>query len=92
MPESTWNSTLGRIDGKGHSMVWRLSIGPLLTSNRTYRLKPGPSGSTEFALDEVFRGLLVPLIAKIFPDFGRMFERTAADLKAAAEKQVAPLK
>jgi hypothetical protein len=29
--------------------------------------------------------LLLPLIAKSLPDFGAMFERTATDLKAAAE-------
>jgi hypothetical protein len=68
-------------------MVWRLSRWPLLVSDRTYRLKPGPGGSTEFSLDEVFRGMLLPLIARTLPDFGRMFERTAADLKAEAERQ-----
>ena len=67
------------------SMVWRLNRWPLLVSDRTYRLAPGPNGSTEFSLDEVFRGMLLPLIAKSLPDFGTMFERTAADLKAAAE-------
>jgi len=30
-------------------------------------------------------GILLPLIAKSLPDFGVMFERTATDLKAAAE-------
>lgn len=67
------------------SMVWRLSRWPLLVSDRTYRLTPGPHGSTELAIDEVFKGLLLPLIAKSLPDFGAMFERTAADLKVAAE-------
>jgi hypothetical protein len=67
------------------SMVWRLNRWPLLVGERTYRLTPGPHGSTEFTLDEVFQGLLLPLIAKSFPDFGAMFERTATDLKAAAE-------
>jgi hypothetical protein len=67
------------------SMVWRLNRWPLLVSDRTYRLSPGPRGSTVFAIDEIFRGLLLPVIAKSLPDFGAMFERTAADLKAAAE-------
>jgi uncharacterized protein YndB with AHSA1/START domain len=72
------------------SMVWRLNRWPLLVSERTYRLTPRPHGSTELALDEVFRGLLLPLIAKSFPDFGAMFERTATDLKAAAETAATP--
>jgi hypothetical protein len=67
------------------SMVWRLNRWPLLVSERKYRLTPGPHGSTEFTIDEVFQGLLLPLIAKSLPDFGAMFERTATDLKAAAE-------
>jgi hypothetical protein len=67
------------------SMVWRLNRWPLLVSDRTYRLTPGPHGATELSIDEVFQGLLLPLIASSFPDFGAMFERTATDLKAAAE-------
>jgi hypothetical protein len=66
-------------------MVWRLNRWPLLVSERTYRLTPGPHGSTELTIDEVFQGLLLALIAKSLPDFGAMFERTATDLKAAAE-------
>ena len=67
------------------SMVWRLNRWPLLVSDRTYRLTPHPHGATEFSIDEVFQGLLLPLIANSFPDFGAMFERTAMDLKVAAE-------
>jgi hypothetical protein len=67
------------------SMVWRLNRWPLLVGERTYRLTGGPQGSTELAIDEVLQGLLLPLIAKSLPDFGAMFEHTAADLKAAAE-------
>ena len=85
-PRQTFSPTVVAYD-EGNSMVWRLSVGPLLVSDRTYRLKPGPGGSTEFTLDEVFRGLLLPVIARTLPDFGRMFERTAADLKAEAERQ-----
>jgi uncharacterized protein YndB with AHSA1/START domain len=68
-----------------NSMVWRLSRWPLIVGNRTYRLTPGPNGSTVFTIDEVFLGLLLPLIARSMPDFGAMFERTAMDLKVAAE-------
>jgi hypothetical protein len=67
------------------SMVWRLNRWPLLVGERTYRLTPRPHGATELAIDEVLQGLLLPLIAKSLPDFGAMFERTATDLKAAAE-------
>jgi len=85
-PKQTFSPTVVAIDPPT-SMVWRLKV-PGLTSDRTYRLTPNPDGSTEFALDEVFRGLLLPIVARTFPDFGAMFERTAADLKAAAEGEV----
>jgi hypothetical protein len=85
-PRQTFSPTVVAYD-EGHSMVWRLSRWPLLVGDRTYRLTPGPGGSTEFTLDEVFRGLLLPVIARTLPDFGRIFERTAADLKAEAERQ-----
>lgn len=71
------------------SMVWRLNRWPLLISDRTYRLAPGPDGRTEFTISEVFRGLLLPLIGRSSPDFGAMFERTATDLRAAAENSAA---
>jgi hypothetical protein len=66
------------------SMVWRLNRWPLLVSNRTYRLSPGPAGGTEVTITEVFHGLLLPLAAQSLPDFGAMFERTVKDLEAAA--------
>ena len=51
------------------SMVWRLNRWPLLVGVRTYRLTPGPQGATQFTVDEVVQGLLLPLIAKSMPDF-----------------------
>ena len=83
-PGQTFNPRVVAYD-EAKSMVWRLNRWPLLVGVRTYRLTPGPNGSTEFSIDEVFQGLMLPLIAKSLPDFGAMFERTARDLKAAAE-------
>jgi hypothetical protein len=83
-PGQTFNPKVVAYD-EPRSMVWRLNRWPLIVGERTYRLTAGPHGSTEFTIDEVFQGLALPLIAKSFPDFGAMFERTATDLKAAAE-------
>jgi hypothetical protein len=83
-PRQTFSPKVVAYD-EAKSMVWRLNRWPLLVSVRTYRLTPGARGSTEFTIDEVFQGLLLPLIATSLPDFGAMFERTATDLKAAAE-------
>src|SRR6202165_3096117 len=73
------------------SMVWRLNRWPLLVGTRTYRLTPGPHGSTGLTIDEVFQGLLMPLIAKSFPDFGAMFESNSAGLKAGTEGGTLPV-
>jgi hypothetical protein len=83
-PGQTFSPTVVAFD-EPKSMVWRLNRWPLLVSERTYRLVPGRPGSTEVTIDEVFQGMLLPLIARSLPDFGAMFERTTADLKAAAE-------
>jgi hypothetical protein len=37
-------------------------------------------------MSETFSGLMLPMIAKRLPDFGPIFERYTADLKAEAEK------
>jgi len=83
-PGQTFSPTVVAYD-EPESMVWRLNRWPLLVSVRRYRLSPGPHGSTHFTLAEVFQGLLLPVIAPSMPDFASMFERTAVDLKAAAE-------
>ena len=82
-PGQKFSPTVTSFD-EPRSMVWRLNRWPLLVSERTYRLTPMRDGSTEFGMSEVFEGLLLPLAARTFPDFGRMLERTALDLRAAA--------
>jgi hypothetical protein len=39
-----------------------------------------------FEMTETFSGLMLPMIASRLPDFGPIFERYAADLRAGAEK------
>ncbi|MFN0100054.1 MAG: SRPBCC family protein [Gemmatimonadaceae bacterium] len=52
---------------------------------RTYTITPsGPL--TTFAMEEVFTGVMLPLIAGSLPDFAPIFEQYAAHLKAAAER------
>jgi len=68
-PGQTFDPTVVAYDAPTF-MMWRLNRWPLLVSERTYRLTPGPHDSTEFAIDEVFHGLLLPLIARSLPDFG----------------------
>ena len=53
----------------------------------TYQVTPTPEGTaTDFQMTETFAGILLPVLARRLPDFGPIFERYAADLKATAEQ------
>ena len=68
-------------------MMWRDGNPVMFLGVRTYSLTRTPgSTATRFRMTETFSGLMVPLVAKKLPDFGPIFERYAADLKAEAEK------
>jgi uncharacterized protein YndB with AHSA1/START domain len=66
-------------------MVWRDGAAPMFQGVRTYTLTPREDGAIDFAMEEVFSGLMLPMIAGSLPDFGPAFEQYAADLKRAAE-------
>jgi uncharacterized protein YndB with AHSA1/START domain len=53
---------------------------------RTCTLAPTAAGATRFVLEEVFTGIMLPLISLSLPDFKPVFERYAADLKREAER------
>ena len=72
--------------GPPHRMVWAdgMPLG-LFKGVRTYRLTPQSNGSTEFSMEEVFSGLLEPIISKSIPDMTESFEQFADGLRQAAE-------
>ena len=70
----------------GARMVWQDGAAPMFRGVRTFTLSPRDNGSIDFAMVEVFSGLMLPMIAGSLPDFAPAFERYAADLKSAAEK------
>jgi hypothetical protein len=68
-------------------MVWRDGNPVMFLGVRTYSLTPNPERTaTRFEMKEIFSGVMLPMIAGRLPDFGPIFERYAADLKAEAEK------
>ena len=68
-------------------MVWREGNPVMFLGVRTYSLTPRSDGiATRFQMTEEFSGIMLPLIAPKLPDFGPIFERYAADLKAESEK------
>jgi hypothetical protein len=66
-------------------MTWSGGFAPLFKGVRTFELTPQPGGSTAFVMQERFSGLMLPIVGRMMPDMGPVFERYAADLKRAAE-------
>jgi len=66
------------------SMLWASGMKPMFRGERTYTLGE-QGGSTTFHMEEVFSGLMFPMIRGSLPDFAPSFETYAADLKRAAE-------
>lgn len=67
-------------------MTWTGGFAPMFQGVRSFALKPRPDGSTDFAMEERFSGLMLPLVQGSLPDFSPVFERFASDLKREAER------
>jgi hypothetical protein len=65
-------------------MVWSDGFAPMFRGVRTFSLDANGGGTT-FSMEEVFSGLMLPMIRGSLPDFTEPFERFARDLKKAAE-------
>jgi hypothetical protein len=70
-------------------MIWAGGFAPIFKGVRTFTLKSRGDGSTDFAMEERFSGLTLPLIKGSLPDFGPVFARYASDLKREAERTTA---
>jgi hypothetical protein len=70
-------------------MTWTGGVAPIFTGVRTFELRPRADGSTEFAMQERFSGVLLPVVARVLPDFGRVFADFAGDLRRDAERSSA---
>jgi hypothetical protein len=70
----------------GRRMVWTagMPLG-LFKGERTFTLTEQPGGGVQFAMREVFSGLMAPLITKSIPDLQPSFDEFAAGLKRRAE-------
>jgi hypothetical protein len=67
-------------------MVWSggIPLG-LFTGTRTYALAPAGDDATEFVMEEIYTGVLAPLITRSIPDMTESFDQFADGLKTAAE-------
>jgi len=70
----------------GELMIWTggMPLG-LLTEMRKFKLIPKADGSIDLALQEEFRGPLLPLFVRTLPDMSRTFVAFVAALKSRAE-------
>lgn len=82
-PKRTFSPKVTKLDE--NEMVWSDGFAPMFRGVRTFTLVPKANGVTEFAMEEVFSGAMLPLIKKTLPDFAPAFEAFARDLKRAAE-------
>lgn len=82
-PGRTFTPKVTRLE-PGREMEWSDGFAPMFRGVRTFTLIPKGEG-TEFAMEEVFSGLMLPMIRGSLPDFGPAFEAFARDLKRAAE-------
>lgn len=67
-------------------MVWwdGMPLG-LFKGVRTFTVEPQGDGASEFKMEEVYSGLMAPLITKSIPDMTDSFHQFADGLKRAAE-------
>ena len=70
----------------GVRMVWSDGMAPMFKGTRTFTLTPRPDGGTDFAMVEVFAGVMLPMIKASLPDFGPVFEQYARDLEREATR------
>jgi len=83
-PKRTFRPRVTKLD-PNREMIWSDGFAPMFRGVRTFTLTPLPDGTSEFAMTEVFSGLMLPMIRRSLPDFAPAFEAYAADLKRAAE-------
>ena len=84
-PDRQFKLTVSEFDPPSH-MVWSdgMPLG-LFKGARTYSVTANDDGTSEFSMDEVYSGLMAPLITKSIPDMTDSFAQFADGLKAAAE-------
>jgi len=86
-PKRVFKPRVTELDASTKRMVWSDGAAPMFKGVRTYTLTNNANGTTEFAMVEVFRGLMLPMIKGSLPDFAPAFATYADDLKREAEKQ-----
>ncbi len=85
-PKRTFKPKVVEFDPE-KTMVWGDGAAPMFKGRRSFTLTSRSDGTVDFAMVEVFSGLMLPMIKGSLPDFAPHFEKYAADLKREAEKK-----
>jgi uncharacterized protein YndB with AHSA1/START domain len=85
-PKRVFKPKVTELDASAHRMVWSDGAAPMFKGVRTYTLTKRDDNTTDFAMVEVFRGIMLPMIKGSLPDFAPAFATYADDLKRAAEQ------
>jgi len=67
-------------------MTWSHGFAPFFRGCRTFELRSSDNGSTDFAMEEKFDGIIFAIMKNRLPDFKLIFEKYAMDLKSEAER------
>ncbi|MEO8094066.1 MAG: SRPBCC domain-containing protein [Pseudolysinimonas sp.] len=81
-PGRTFRPTVTEFEAP-RRMVWSDGFA-MFRGRRTFTLTP-EGERTRFRMEEVFSGLMLPMIKGSLPEFGPVFDAYAADLKRACE-------
>jgi len=86
-PDRQFKMTVSEFDAP-RGMVWSggMPLG-LFKGVRTYLVTADDNGTSLFSMEEVYSGLMEPVISKSIPDLTDSFEQFADGLKTAAEGQ-----
>jgi hypothetical protein len=66
-------------------MIWSDGLDAIFKGVRVFTLEPRNDGSTDFAMEEHFSGLVFVLTKGLMPDFRPIFETYANELKRESE-------
>jgi hypothetical protein len=86
-PSRQFRLKVSDLDPPRH-MIWSdgMPLG-LFRGTRSFDVDSRADGTSEFRMEEVYTGLMAPLITRSIPDMTESFELFADGLKAAAESK-----
>ena len=86
-PDRQFKLKVSEVEAPRH-MVWSdgMPLG-LFEGTRSFDVVPNGDAKSEFRMEEVYTGLMAPLITRSIPDMTESFELFADGLKRAAESK-----